>query len=125
MSDPYGFDKNSDPRFDPNIDDSGATALWAGIAIAALLIVGGFLYFSSSRIDNMAANAPVTTGSRSMPSGPAGTPAEKRSPGETTGAAVATERGTRYDRQRTISLTGRRRRPRRSHSPGPFCRRLR
>ena len=83
MSDPYGYDKNSDPRYDPNIDDSGATALWAGIAIAAFLIVGGFLYFSSNRSDNIAANVPGAT----MPSGPAGTPADKRGPGETTGAA--------------------------------------
>ena len=40
MSDPYGYDRNSDPQYDSNADDSGAAALWAGIAIAAFLIVG-------------------------------------------------------------------------------------
>jgi hypothetical protein len=81
MSDPYGYDKNSDPRYDPNIDDSGATALWAGIAIAAFLIVGGFLYFSSNRSDNMAANAPGASPRATMPATP---------PAGTTGSAPST-----------------------------------
>jgi len=82
MSDPYGYDKNSDPRYDPNIDDSGATALWAGIAIAAFLIVGGFLYFSFDRSDNMAANAPGASPRATMPS---------TTPAGTTGSAPSTE----------------------------------
>jgi hypothetical protein len=85
MSDPYGYDKNSDPRYDPNIDDSGATALWAGIAIAAFLIVGGFLYFSSNRSDNMAANAPGASPRATMPSTAPATP-----PAGTTGSAPST-----------------------------------
>lgn len=74
MSDPYGYDRNTDPRYDPNVDDSGATALWAGIAVAALLIVGGFLYFSYDRSDNLAANAPGTSSRATMPSPAPGTP---------------------------------------------------
>lgn len=74
MSDPYGYDRNTDPRYDPNVDDSGATALWAGIAVAALLIVGGFLYFSYDRSDNLAANAPGTSSRATMPSAAPGTP---------------------------------------------------
>jgi hypothetical protein len=70
MSDPYGYDRNSDPQYDSNVDDSGAAALWAGIAIAAFLIVGGFLYFSSNRSDNIAANAPGASPRATMPSAP-------------------------------------------------------
>ncbi|HKY85894.1 MAG TPA: hypothetical protein VJL90_03935 [Pseudorhodoplanes sp.] len=81
MSDPYDYDKNSDPRYDPNIDDSGATALWAGIAIAAFLIVGGFLYFSSNRSDNIAANAPGASPRVTAPATP---------PVGTTGSAPST-----------------------------------
>jgi hypothetical protein len=89
MSDPYGYDRNSDPRYDPNIDDSSATALWAGIALAALLIVGGFLYFSSNRTDDLAANAPGASPRATMPSPAAGTP-----PTGTTGSGAGSTPST-------------------------------
>jgi len=89
MSDPYGYDRNSDPRYDPNVDDSGATALWAGIAVAALLIVGGFLYFTYDRSDNIAANAPGAAPRATMPSPAPGTP-----PAGTTGSGGASTPST-------------------------------
>lgn len=73
MSDPYGYDRNTDPRYDPNVDDGGATALWAGIAVATFLIVGGFLYFSSNPADNLAANAPGAPSRATIPQSAPGT----------------------------------------------------
>lgn len=70
----------SDPYLDPyrnnrNLDDSeGAGALWAGIALAAFVIIGAFMFFSSSPRDNMASNTTGTNTSRTTPNMPLNKP---------------------------------------------------
>lgn len=94
MSDPY-YDPNRIDPYDPNridrdIGDSSSAGMWAGLALAALVILGGLLFFSSNPSDTTASNTTGMTTSRPAPSNPgaAPMPSPSSSP-STTGSAPA------------------------------------
>lgn len=76
MSDPYRDPYRDDMNMDnKNMDDAGGGgALWAGIALAAFVILGAFMFFTSSPRDNVASNAPTTTTTQTAPNMPPSNP---------------------------------------------------
>ena len=94
MSDPYRNDHSLDPKRNPNLDttyrDPAARrggGNWIGLAIAAFLVILGFMYFMPNRAD-VASNTTGTNTTRSLDKPMSGNPAGTNTP-NTTGSAPA------------------------------------
>jgi hypothetical protein len=67
MSDPFQNDNDFNRRYRRGDD----TTMWAGILVAALVLMGAVLFFARDRTDTTATNAPGTT--TNQPASPSGT----------------------------------------------------
>ena len=83
MSDPYRNDFERETLNRPVVverDSAGMGAI-AGIAVVALLIVGGFLFYTYSTPNTVvSSNTPVTTAPSVTPESPAAVPARPATP---------------------------------------------
>lgn len=82
MSDPYRDDNDLNRSYRRGDD----TTMWAGILVAALVLMGAVFFFARDRTDTTASNAPGTSTTRPIDKPMPGNPSGTNTPG-TTGSA--------------------------------------